>query len=442
MNKILSTVSFLKVLKNTKRILKNPLPFHEENFEKYGDTFKLSLGFNNSVLITRDAGFAKHMLQKQHRKYYKSELQTKDLAKYIGEGLLTSNGEKWLKQRRLIQPAFHKKKLEAIITTIKSVVKEEVSRIRPNETIDIFPLMNDLAFKVVAKSLFSYTDTGSTMARLQVITETAQKDLVEEIRQPYKKWWFNLGGKTRKTLKLTQEGRDILNTIIEKRKGSDKTYDDLLDMLLESKYDDGSTMDNEQLIDEIFILFVAGHETTSNALTFTLLLLAFHPEVQEKMYTETQNDVSHTSLIEQMSMYPYIKQCIEEAMRLYPPVYFSDRVAIENDQYEGLEISKGTTILISFYEIHRHASFWKVPKAFDPDRFGPEMNKKECAECYFPFGVGPRMCIGNNFAMYEMILAMSEIVSAYKIETNLEEIKIQPLITLKPKDAFLKFIPR
>ncbi len=442
MNKSIATVSFFEVLKNAKRILKNPLPFHKENFEKHGDTFRVKLGFGKSVIFTRDAGFAKHMLQKQHRKYYKSELQTKDLGKYIGEGLLTSNGEKWLKQRRLIQPAFHKKKLEAIIVTIKNVISEELTKIHPGETMDVFPLMSDLAFKVVAKSLFSYTDTGTTISRLQFITETAQKSLIKEIRQPYKRWWFNLSGKTKSTLDLAQEGRDILNVIIEERRASNKVYDDLLDMLLASKYDDGSTMNNEQLIDEIMILFIAGHETTSNALTFTLLLLAFHPEIQEKVYQETQKDISNTSLIEQMSMYPYIKQCIEESMRLYPPAYFSDRVAIEDDHYGDLKVLKGTTMLISFYEIHKHASFWKNPTTFDPDRFDPNINKKEYADWYFPFGVGPRMCIGNNFAMYEMILTMKELVTTYKIETNLPAIEIKPLITLKPENASLKFIPR
>ncbi len=436
-------VSFFKVLKNAKRILKNPLPFHHENFEKYGNIFKIHLGFGKTVLFTRDASFAKHMLQKNHRKYYKSELQTKDLAKYIGEGLLTANGEKWLKQRRLIQPAFHKKKLETIVITIKDVVIEELSRIVPGKTVNIFPLMNDLAFKVVAKSLFSYTDTGDTISRLQYITETAQKTLIKEIRQPYKRWWFNLSGKIKSTLQLTQEARDILNALIEERRKSNKSYDDLLDMLLESRYEDGSAMDNEQLIDEILILFTAGHETTSNALTFTLFLLALHPKIQDKAYNEasiTKDD--DVSPIEQINKYQYVKQCIEEAMRLYPPAYFSDRVAIEDDSYDTLELPKGSMILISFFEIHRHKELWKNPEAFDPDRFAPHVDKKEYSDKYFPFGAGPRMCIGNNFAMYEMILAVSEIVRKYEIKTTFDAIEIKPLITLKPQNALLTFTPR
>ncbi|GGX13636.1 cytochrome P450 [Aquimarina muelleri] len=439
-----STVSFFKVLKNAGRILRNPLPFHHENFQKYGDVFNVKIGLGKSVIFTRDGGFAKHMLQKQHKKYAKSDLQTKDLAKYIGEGLLTSNGEKWLRQRRLIQPAFHKKKLESLVDIIKEVIQEESDKITADKVIDVFPLMSDLAFNVVAKSLFSYTDTGNTISRLQYITETAQKSLIKEIRQPYKRWWFYLSGKIKNTNKLTQEARDILNTIIEERKKSDKEYHDLLDMLLAARYEDGSMMDNEQLIDEILILFVAGHETTSNALTFTLALLAMHPEIQDRVYTEVSDnkEVVFSSPIHEIAKYTYTKQCIEEAMRLYPPVYFSDRVAIEEDEYNNLKLKKGNTILISFFEIHRHKDFWSNPDQFNPDRFDIDVDKKEYSDHYFPFGAGPRMCIGNNFAMYEMILAISNIVKKHKISTSLKAIEIQPLITLKPKNAVLQFTTR
>lgn len=438
----LSTVSFFKVLKNAGRILKNPLPFHHENFQKYGDVFKVKIGLGKSVIFTRDGGFAKHMLQKQHKKYAKSDLQTKDLAKYIGEGLLTSNGEKWLRQRRLIQPAFHKKKLESLIDIIKEVIQEESDKITADKVIDVFPLMSDLAFNVVAKSLFSYTDTGNTISRLQYITEIAQKSLIKEIRQPYKRWWFYLSGKIKNTNKLTQEARDILNTIIEERKKSVKEYHDLLDMLLAARYEDGSMMDNEQLIDEILILFVAGHETTSNALTFTLTLLAMHPEIQDRVYAEVFDNKEVVSPINEIAKYTYTKQCIEEAMRLYPPVYFSDRVAIEKDEYNNLKLKKGNTILISFFEIHRHKDFWSNPDQFNPDRFDIDVDKKEYSDHYFPFGAGPRMCIGNNFAMYEMILAISNIIKKYKIGTSLKAIEIQPLITLKPKNAILQFATR
>ncbi len=440
-NKHIPVVTFFKVYANARRILKNPLPFHRENFEKHGDIFEVQLGRKKSAIFTRNAGLTKHILQKQHRKYFKSDLQSKDLAKYIGEGLLTSNGEKWLRQRRLIQPAFHKKKLQTLAATIKNEVKYELSKIQPGKTIEVLPFMSDLAFRVVAKSLLSYTDVGNTISRLQEITEEAQKTLIKEIRQPYKKWWFYLSGKIKNTLKTTEEGRNLLNAIIEERKCSSEKYDDLLDMLLESRYEDGTMMDNEQLIDEIMILFIAGHETTANTLSFVLWLLALHPDIQNRVLEEVSDMDEEISFMDQFTKYPYTKQCIEEAMRLYPPAYFSDRKAVEDDEYQGFKFQKGDTILISFYEIHRHADFWEDPNTFNPDRFKAEKRKKH-SDCYFPFGAGPRMCIGNNFAMFEMILVVSELVKKYQITTNNNTVEIQPLITLKPVNANLKFIKR
>ena len=435
------TVSFFEVLRSAKGILKNPLPFHHKNFQKHGDVFKVKLGLGNSVIFIRDAGLAKHMLQTQHKKYHKSPLQTKDLGKYIGNGLLTSNGAYWLKQRRLIQPAFYKKKLEVIVDTIRIAIKDELQRIEVGKPIDIYPLMNDLAFKVVAKSLFSYTDTKETMPRLQYITESAQKTLIKEIRQPYKLWWFYLSGTIRKAHMLTNEARTILNTIIEERRASDVEYDDLLDMLLTSKYEDGSSMNNEQLIDEILILFIAGHETTSNALSFCLMLLGKYPDVQEKMYKEIQKASStELSISKQLEESEYTKACIEETMRLYPPAYFSDRIAIADDTYKGMKFSKGTIFLISFFEIHRHTNFWTNPEDFNPERFNT-LSKKELADWYFPFGAGPRMCVGSNFAMYEMIITVNEIIKTHKITTK-EKIEINPLITLQPKNAIVHFTKR
>jgi len=439
----LPKVSFFKVLKNASRILKNPLPFHQENFEKHGNTFKVQLGWKQQVIFTRDSGFTKHMLQKQHKKYEKSKLQTKELGKYIGNGLLTANGEQWLKQRRLIQPAFHRKKIETLMHIVKDVVVQQVSTITPHKEVDIYPLTGRLAFNAVAKSLFSYEDNDDLMAKLMDITNEVQIALIKEIRQPYKRWWFYLSGTIKNTKNISQEGRDILRTLIAERKASKKTYNDLLNMLLATKYDDGSAMETEQLIDEILILFVAGHDTTSNALAFAMMLLALHPEIQDKVYQEVEEATAQAeSLMDQISKLKYTKQCIEETLRLYPPAYFTDRVTKEEDTYQGMKFDAGVDVLISFYEIHRNNQFWKSPEKFNPDRFDPDRDQKEYADHYFPFGLGPRMCIGNNFAMYEMILALSEVVRKYRIVKVFEKIEINPMITLKPGNSILKFEPR
>jgi hypothetical protein len=438
----LPSVPFYKVVLNSARILKNPLPFHRENFNKFGDTFSIKLGLFKSVVFTRDAGFVQYMLQKNQRNFVKSDLQTVQVAKYLGHGLLTINGEHWRKQRRLIQPAFHKKKIESLLDTINNTITQEIQAIQLNTEQEVLPIMGDLAFQVVAKSLFSYSDKGNTLRRFQEITETNQIMLVKELRQPFKKWWFHLKGDYKKSDENILEARALLKEIIDTRIASSKDFDDLLDMLLQAKYEDGTGMSKEQLIDEILVLFTAGHETTANALSFTLLLLAKHPDIQEKVFSELSSiKDKDLSLMDKITALPYTKQCIDEAMRLYPPAYFTDRVNLEDDAYNEIKLPKGTDVLFSFYEIHRTASVWENPEQFDPERFNSD-RKKVHANHYFPFGAGPRMCIGNGFAIYEMVLVISQIVEKYKLSTPLNEISVKPLITLKPEKSTLVFSRR
>lgn len=431
-------VSRLQFYANARRILVNPLPFHHERFEALGDTFQLDVGWGRTVIFSRDAGFAEYVLQKNHKNYKKSPIQTEDVAKYLGKGLLTSEGEFWRKQRKLIQPAFHKKQLVKLLGSINSAILEELKKIQTEKPMDIFPVFNDLAFQTVVKSLFSSAVGQKEIDRLQHITESAQKMLVRELRQPYLNWWFRLHGDIRHNLDLTEEARTILKGIIDERKSSGKREGDLLDMLLDARYDDGTAMSEKQLVDEILILFTAGHETTSNALTFTCELLARNPEAQERVAAEV---VAAKEETEDLS--GFLRKCtftqhvIEESMRLYPPAYFIDRVNIEEDEFGGKTIPKGSSLLFSIFEIHRNGNYWESPDEFIPERFAEGRHSY-----YFPFGAGPRKCIGNNFAMYEMVLCIAELFSNYSVSSSKENIEILPLITLKPKNAILKFQKR
>ena len=433
------TVSRFKFYANSGGILKNPLPFHHDNFEKLGDSFRLNIGFGKSVIFSRDAGFAQYALQKNQKNYKKSAIQTVDLAKYVGKGLLTSEGEHWRKQRKLIQPAFHKKQLMHLLDTIQAAIITELDKIETGSAMDIFPIFNNLAFQTVVKSLFSSAIGEKEISRLQYITEAAQKMLVKELRQPYLGWWFHLSGILKHHVGLTLESREILKVLVADRKNKGVREGDLLDMLLDARYEDGNAMDDEQLIDEILILFTAGHETTSNALTFTAELLARDPASQDKIADEVEMATHNSNgLYEFIQACPFTKNVIEEALRLYPPAYFIDRVNLEDDEFNGMSIPKNSNLLFSMYEIHRHPDLWDEPERFMPQRFTEENAQKHSAH-YFPFGAGPRMCIGNNFAMYEMILAITALIKKYRISARTEKIAIQPLITLKPKDAFLEF---
>jgi cytochrome P450 len=434
-------VSFFKFLNHANNILKNPLPFHAHNFKNLGDIFRLKVGFGKSVIFCRDAGLLQHVLQKNQKNYTKSYIQTKDLARYVGKGLLTAEGEHWQKQRKLIQPAFHKSQLVLLLNTVQQTILDELKNIKTVKPIDVFPIFNDLAFQTVVKSIFNIAVSEEDIASLQHTTEATQQMLVQELRQPFLVWWFYLSGKTKKHLDLTQNSRTILRRLVEERKRSNTKHDDLLDMLLNARYEDGSEMSESQLVDEILILFAAGHETTSNALTFTTELLARNPEAQLKILEEISKIKSESDdIMHWIKNATYTKLVIEESMRLYPPAYFIDRVNSEEDTFDGMVLPKGSTLLFSVYEIHRHPVFWKNPEDFIPERFLDENIK--FSKNYYPFGAGPRMCIGNNFAMYEMILAIIALVEQYEIIEKKDPIQIKPLITLKPYNAILEFKKR
>ncbi|MCX2681806.1 cytochrome P450 [Galbibacter sp. EGI 63066] len=431
-------VSFLKFIRHSSAIAKNPIPFHSEMFKNTGESFSIKSIFGPKVILTKDADISKHILQKHHKKYEKSKLQTKYVSKYIGRGLLTATGGYWLQQRRLIQPGFHKDKIKNLVAIINETIYEQIHNFKTGSFIDLFLLMNTLAFEVVAKSLFNFSADPEVLKRLQFIIERLQRFAVKEMRQPHNRIWYQLKGQTARHMRLVVESREIINKIIEQRRASTARHDDLLDMLLKAEYEDGGKMTNDQLIDEILILFVAGHETTANALTFTLFLLASHPLELEKVCMESVDLRDSNNALEVLPQLQHIKMCVEESMRLYPSAWITDRVALEDDTVSGFHIKKGTLFGISIYEMHRNPKYWENPEDFIPERFSEGKKYK----AYMPFGAGPRLCIGNNFAMYEMLLAINAIVNTFAIETNKDSVQLNPLITLKPVDVEIKFSKR
>ncbi|GHC42209.1 Cytochrome P450 [Ulvibacter litoralis] len=447
------TLPLLKFFWYAEAIRKNPIPYHNAFFETYGDTFSVRLGKNKYLLLSRDKDFAQYILQKNQKNYNKSKIQTQFLSKYLGNGLLTANGAYWLKQRRLIQPAFHKEKMEQLVALMNTTIVSELDSLASDAPLDVFSKMNQLAFNVVATSLFhvSPSDTSSEekqerelqLNRLQTIIQKVQEFLVKEVRLPHKGWWFRLSGQVDAHKKLSEESRTILGNFIEERRNDTVEHGDLLDLLLATRYEDtGEPMSTKQLIDEITILFVAGHETTANALTFTTFLLAKHPEICQKVFEEVCRVESQTTnVVERLKLLEYTRACIDEAMRLYPPAWITDRENIEDDTITNFHIKKDTLVGVSFYEIHRNPKYWDQPDVFDPTRFLGD-NKKKTAGCYFPFGAGPRMCIGMGFAIYEMLLATSYLVKKYTLSTAQDSITLHPLITLKPVDVKVIFSER
>jgi len=429
--------SLLQSFIRTYKQVKDPVGSMEESMEKYDGTYAVNLGAKR-MIATQDPGFIDHVLKNNHKNYYKSPILTEQLGRFLGKGLLTSNGEYWLKQRRLIQPGFHIEKIHALYGIIKKTVDQFISNFPAGDRVDVYPLMNNFAFEIVINTLFNIKvppDTRNELSRF--ITDT-QDFVIKDIRQPHKSWWFTLSGEVAKNLKKAEGARQIIRSIIRTRKNSGQKFNDLLDMLLDARYEDtGLPMEEAQVIDEILILLIAGHETTANALSWTLYLLANHRDELEKLRMATLN-----LTVDECVRHDYLNAVINESMRLYPPAWISDRVSLEDDTYRHYTFPGNTIIILFYYGLHRDKKYWEHPTAFNPERFLRYRDHKEKAKAFYPFGSGPRLCIGNNFAMAEMTLFLQAMVQRFDILPTSIEPHIKPLVTLRPDRVILSITKR
>ncbi len=425
--------NFFKSIGRTIKQVKNPIGTMQESMERFNGTYSISLG-SRKIIATQDPGFMDHVLKNNHRNYNKSPMVTDQLGRFLGNGLLTSNGEFWLKQRRLIQPGFHTDKIKALYNIIKKTVDDFLRVLPTGEQVDVYPLMNKLAFEIVINTLFDVEVPEANRNELSAFINETQAFVVKDIRQPYLSWWFRLSGEVQKNLDNSQRARNIISVIIKERKLSNTKCNDLLDMLLEARYEDtGEPMNEERIIDEILVMIIAGHETTGNALSWMLYLLANHPNELEKLKQET-NDVS----LEQCVRHDRLTAVINETMRLYPPAWISDRIALQDDAYLNYTYPKGSIVLMFYFGLHRDPKYWSNPESFIPDRFLKQNVDKEKQKAFYPFGAGPRLCIGNNFAMAEMAIFVQSIIHNFEIlPTDVTPI-INPLVTLRPDKVMLK----
>ena len=424
--------SLLQSFARTYRQVKDPIGSMEESMARYNGTYAVNLG-TKRMIATQDPGFIDHVLKTNHKNYYKSPILTEQLGRFLGRGLLTSNGEYWLKQRRLIQPGFHADKIHALYAIINRTIDRFLDVFPAGRNVDVYPLMNSLAFEIVINTLFNIRVPPETRNELSRFITDTQDFVIKDIRQPHKSWWFKLSGEVSRNLRKAEGARHIIRTMIRTRKDSGEKFNDLLDMLLDVRYEDtGQPMEERQVIDEILILLIAGHETTANALSWTLYLLANHPEEQKKTY-ETARILGVTEAVSS----DVLNAVIKESMRLYPPAWISDRVALHDDAYKDFTFPANTIIILFYYGLHRDPGYWEDPAAFKPDRFLNSKTDKDKAKAYYPFGAGPRLCIGNNFAMAEMTLFLQAVVKRFLFLPTAREPQMKPLVTLRPDSVYL-----
>lgn len=353
------------------------------------------------------------------------------LARWLGSGLLTSEGTFWRRQRKMIAPAFHAQRVSAYAETMAQYTGEMLATWQDGQTRDIAHEMADLTLNVISETMLHSVNRADT-ARIA----RAMRD-IQEAFGPFGQLlpaWFPLPSR----LRAAQGGRDldeIVYRIIRERRADPTDRGDLLSMMMLTEGDDGERMTDRELRDEAVTLFLAGHETTANTLNWTFRLLAKHPEIEAKLHAELDSVLGgRLPTLADLRRLPYTEMVIKESMRLYPPAWSFSREAVNDMNVDGYHIPKGSMIVLSQSLTHRHPDFWADPDRFDPERFSPANEPNIEKWAYFPFGGGQRVCIGQSFAMLEAVLLLAGISSQYKLRlapTYRDE--AAAVITLYPK---------
>ena len=384
---------------------------------------------------------AKYILQENNRNYGRSPA-FEVLKIFLGNGLLTSEGDFWRRQRRLAQPAFHRQKLAALAQTmVDETVSwiDELKHLNRQQPVNISQAFMDVTMRIVCKTLFGSDVIGKLdglSSALDTLNYMANDRLLSIIR-------FPLHWPTPANVRFRQAGAQVnsfIYGVINQRRQLAGDSDDLLGMLLAAEDEEtGERMSDQQLRDECVTLFAAGHETTSVSMAWTLYLLSQNPTVLAKLKAESRTvlgDVTSPSP-DVFRALPYTMQVIQESMRLYPPAWIMSRLALQDDHLGPYTIPAGGTALIAPYLLHRDPVNWPDPERFDPDRFAPGGPREQLhSYAYLPFGGGPRLCIGNQFALMEMQILLAMLVREFDIQPVVNQrITTQPLITLRPKQS-------
>lgn len=435
--KFTPSLHWSQLLWNSRGLVRNPIPYHHKWFETYGDTLRFRFINGTEVYLTRDPEFALHILKKNHKNYYKSDVTSENLGHYIGKGLLTLNGGEWKKDRRLLQPGFYKERIQKVFNeAIPKAVTSGLDDIPLGQQVDVKPYMNRLAFEVVTKALFDIEVAPERLEEIRHIIDAVQEHFVKEVREPQWNFWRYLIGQKRLALAQVSRMRAIMQELIQERQQSKLVHDDLLDLMLQSTYEDGSYMEADRVIDELIILIVAGHETTANALCYMFYELARNPNFMDAVQAELA-EIGAASPYHQLGQMTYGKALVQETLRYYPPAWIIDRKALEADTVAGETLAPNSFVAISIYELHRNPTYWEQPERFDPKRF-----LKPPPPVYIPFGAGPRMCIGNHFALFEMLEVLRQLAVNYQLKVPNKEPEQLGKITLQARTMLLELNKR
>jgi cytochrome P450 len=418
-----------------------------EAHRKYGDVVQLRLGPRTAFALFHP-DHVYHVLVKGRENFTKQARGYQKLRRIIGNGLVTSEGSFWLRQRRLAQPAFVPQRLAGFAATMVTAA-DEMTRAWSeladrNQPVNIAAQMMQLTLRIVGETLLGTDVTGEAhdvgTSLTLVLEETSRRihspwDFGERIPTPTNRRFDQA---------LERLNQSVLRVINERRK-QPVAGDNLLSMLMAARDDEtGSQMTDQQLRDEVMTFFLAGHETTAVALSWLWFLLSKHVDVRRRLEEEADRVLGgRLPTADDMPKLAYTKLVVQESMRLYPPVWGMARLTAKDEQLGDLFIPARSPVLLVQYVTHRHPDFWENPEGFDPERFQPSQVERRHPYAYFPFGAGPRTCIGNHFAMLEAVMIVATIASKWRL--NLvpgAPVIPQPRVTLRLKDGLLMTIQR
>jgi cytochrome P450 len=409
----------------------DPLKYFTGLMREYGDLVSLRV-LNFRILLLNHPEHIEDVLVNHPRKFIKGRVLLAN-KRVFGRGLLTSEGDFWLRQRRLAQPAFHRARIAGYASTMVEYTERLLHEWQDGEERDIHAEMMRLTLQIVGKTLFDADvvrdaqDIGKSMELLLELSANFRRTIL--IPQ-----WLP----TPTNLRLERAIRQIekvLYRIIAAKRASGRDSGDLLSMLLAAQDEDGSRMTDQQLRDEAITLFLAGHETTANTLSWTWWLLAQNPAVEAKLHAELRTVLAgRAPSLDDLPKLVYTNHVITESMRLYPPAWGTARTAIEDHEIAGYAVPKGSGVSFAQWTVHRDARWYDAPGEFRPERWEGDLLKRIPRFAYFPFGGGPRQCIGNAFALMETALTLATIAQQYRFRLVAGH-PVVPLasITLRPR---------
>jgi cytochrome P450 len=421
------------LLGNLREFRRDMLAVYLRCARECGDISSYRIGPRTLVLISRPE-FIEQVLVTENRKFIK-HYALRLLRPTLGDGLLTSDGDFWLRQRRLMQPAFLKPRVESYGFIIVDYTQRMLAGWRSGEQRDLHADMMQLALSIVSKALLD-VDAGATSHDVGSAVDWIMRDFNARFQSAVPlPFWFPAP----RNFELKRQVRRleaVIQKIINERRTEARDRGDLLSVLVQARDEQDQTgMTDRQLRDEVMTLFLAGHETTANLLSWTWYLLAKNPDVEANVHHELENVLAgRPASAADVPNLTYTGQVLLETMRLYPPAYALGRESIEECTIGGYRLPAGTTVIMSQYVMHRDARYFEQPEEFDPDRWSGGLLKRLPKYVYFPFGAGPRMCIGNTFAMLEAMLVVATVVPRFHFSlAPLPPVVPFPSVTLRPR---------